>query len=105
MEIPKKIKIGGSVYNIKSKRVVDWKNRDIIGQINYVDKEIKIKKLKIADAKIDESTFFHEVAHGVLKELEYNHPKVNNFRNNEKFVSEMGLTLRTTFLDLLEKQR
>ena len=56
------------------------------------------------DKRITEDTFFHEIAHGILKELEFNYPKMSSFRNNESFVQEMGLTLRKTFIDLLNNR-
>ncbi len=101
MKIPKKIKIGEVEYTISQKRY--FFNKTIGGSINYGEKTLDIKKN--TDQKIKEDTFFHEISHGVLKELEFNHPKVSKFRNNEGFVQEMGLILRTTFLDLLRQQR
>lgn len=56
------------------------------------------------DKRINEDIFFHEISHGVIKELEYNHPRIAVFRTNEAFVQEMGLILRKTFLELLESQ-
>ncbi len=102
MIIPKNIVIGGRKYNIKQKRIIDWRNKSVVGQISYYSKNMKIQKMD--DGKYKEDIFFHEIAHGVLKELEFNFPKISKFRNNEEFVQELGLTLRKTFLDLLEKQ-
>ena len=104
MIIPKKIKIGETNYNIKFKRVVDWTNKKVTGEINYGEGIMKIKNHKQGD-KFKEDIFFHEMAHGVLKELEFNHPKISKFRCDELFVQEMGLTLRKTFLDLLKSQK
>ena len=102
MKIPTKIKIGEYEYNIKKCWKVDWLNRNIIGQINYGRKELKLEIFE--DKRINEDNFFHEIAHGILKELEFNHPQISKFRNDESFVQEMGLNLRKTFLDLLKKQ-
>lgn len=101
MKIPNKLIIGETQYKIKMKRVINW-NKEIGGQINYNYNLLILKKGM--SKKILESSFFHEIAHGILKELEFNYPKISNFRDNEKFVQEMGLVLRKTFLDLLEKQ-
>lgn len=98
--IPREILIGDTMYKVKLKSY--YFNSNIGGNINYNDSVMGLKKsLK---GKFKEDTFFHEVAHGVLKELEFNHPKITNFRNNENFVQEMGLVLRKTFKDLLKKQ-
>ena len=100
MKIPEKILIRDTTYKIKLKNY--YFNDALGGNINYNNSVMGIKKsLK---GKFKEDTFFHEVAHGVLKELEFNHPKIHSFRNNEDFVQEMGLVLRKTFIDLLEKQ-
>lgn len=103
MKIPEKIKIGEHDYDIKKVPIVDWKNSNIIGQINYGKKEIKLKMFK-TDERVDQDTFFHEIAHGILKELEFNHPQITKFRNEELFAQEMGLLLRKSFLDLMKKQ-
>lgn len=103
MRIPEKVKIGEHYYNIRRVRIVDWKNSGIVGQINYGVKEMKLKMFE-KDDRVNQDTFFHEVAHGILKELEFNHPQISKFRNDEIFVQEFGLTLRKTFLDLLKNQ-
>lgn len=102
MKIPKYIRIGDTEYKIKKKIIIDW-NESIAGQINYWKKELLIKEY--GDNKIDESNFFHGIAHGIMKEMEYNHPKVVDLRNNENFIQELGLVLRKTFKDLMEKQK
>jgi hypothetical protein len=101
MRIPKRILIGQHYYNISKCWLIDWK-RDLAGQINYITKELKL--LKNTDDKEIEGTFFHEVAHGLLRELEFNYPKITAYRHDEKFVQELGLNLRKTFLDLLNNQ-
>lgn len=103
MKIPDKIKIGKHYYSIRKVRIVDWKNCAVVGFINYRDKKIKLKKFD-DDHRMYESIFFHEMGHGILKELEYNHPKTVKFRQDEDFVQELGLMLRKTFLDLLKSQ-
>ncbi len=102
MKIPKTIRIGNKEFKIKIKNRISW-SKKISGQINYDDKELMInKKLKGRDL---ESTFFHELAHGLFHEMEFNYPQMVKFRNDETFIQEFGLNLRKTFLDLLEKQK
>ena len=100
IKIPKKILIGNTEYTIKHKHFLFDKN--LGGNINYSSQRLNIKKSN--NQKVKETTFFHEIAHGLIKELEYNHPKLSLFRNNEELVHEMGLVLRKTFIDLMEKQ-
>jgi hypothetical protein len=100
MKIPSKISIGEITYRIKIRRFVNFFNSDIHGSINYGDAIIKLKQQ--SSDRTTEDIFFHELAHGILKEIEYNYPQIVKFRNDEKFVQEMGLTLRKSFLDLLE---
>ena len=102
MIIPKKIKIGKFTFNVKEKLLL-IKGENISGKINYGNLNLIIKSGMVDRAK--EDTFFHEIAHGILKELEFNHPKISNFRNNEPFVQELGLLLRKTFIDLMNKQK
>jgi hypothetical protein len=104
IDIPDKIRIGDHYYNIKRLRIIDWSNWNVSGQINYATKVMKINEKASKDERIIESTFFHEIAHGILKELEFNNPQLSKFRCNESFVEELGLTLRKTFIDLLKSQ-
>lgn len=103
MKIPERIKIGEHYYDVRKVLIVDWKNRSVSGDINYGTKLMRLKTFK-KDDRINQDIFFHEIAHGILKELEFNHPQISKFRNDEDFVQELGLTLRKTFLDLLESQ-
>lgn len=98
MKIPNKISIGQTNYKIKMVKIVNWGNKNVIGNINYSTKKIRLKKQE--DDRANEDTFFHELAHGLIKELEYNHPRISSFRNNEEFIQEMGLTMRNMFLQL-----
>lgn len=101
MKIPKKIKMGDQEYMIKMRKKVGG-NKHYGGQINYSSKIMELKK-DARDSKLLEATFFHEITHCLIKELEYNYPKIQKFRNDEGFVNEMALLLRKFFLDLLEK--
>lgn len=101
MKIPTKIKIGETEYKVNEKKF--YFNDLTGGSINFNLSKIVIRKT-LPSKKEREAVFFHEIAHGILKELEFNHPKISPFRSNEVFVQELGLVLRKTFLDLFEKQ-
>lgn len=103
MKIPKEITIGKKKYKIQLARFVDFFNSGVHGNINYSDGILKIKDT--GDERNTEDLFFHELAHGILKELEFNYPKVAWLRNDEVFTQELGLLLRKSFLELLEKQK
>ena len=101
IKIPETLRIGGTIYKIKRKRTIGF-DSNIGGNINYNTDTMSMRKKM--NPKTTESVFFHEVAHGVLKEMEFNFPKMSTFRNDETFVQELGLVLRNTFIDLLNKQ-
>ena len=103
MNIPNKITIGMKEYSIKIKYFVDLFHSNVYGNINYMDGVMKIKK--VDDERAMEDTFFHEIAHGLMKEMEFNYPQMVKFRNDEKFIQELGLHLRNTFMELLRKQK
>lgn len=101
MKIPNKIKIGDKEFDINFKRLINF-DKNISGQIRLNDNKIILtKNLK---GKILEDTFFHEISHGLFREMEFNYPQMAKFRNDESFIQEFGLLLRKTFLDLLSKQ-
>ena len=101
MKIPDKIKIGNRDFKVKIKRLINWDN-NISGQIRHGD--AKLILAKNLSGKRLEDTFFHEISHGLFKEMEFNYPQMVKFRNDETFIQEFGLLLRNTFLDLLKKQ-
>jgi len=101
MTIPKKVKIGESEYSVKRTRFVGGKNWS--GFINYHDRKIKIKPGY--SEREEEDVFFHEIAHGILKEMEFNHPQINKFRGDEQFIQELGLLIRKTFKSLNEEKK
>ena len=102
MIIPKTIKIGETNYKVKESLFL-FKDSALSGNIDYHICTMRIRKNMTKRGK--EDTFFHEVAHGICKELEFNHPKIAKFRCDELFIQELGLLMRKTFLDLLEKQK
>lgn len=101
IKIPEKVKIGDECFKIKNKKWIDFKG-NVSGQINYTTSTILIKKG--LPEKIKEDTFFHEIAHGILKEMSFNYPFLEKYRNDESFAQELGLILRKIFLDLLKNQ-
>ena len=92
MLIPKKVRIGDRNFRVKVERIIDWSNNGVAGQINFSNGVLKIKKN--LTEKEEESTFFHEIAHGILKEMEFNYPFLTKYRNDEVFVQEFGLLMR-----------
>ena len=102
MKIPSNLKIGATIYKIIVKRFIKFSNPNIAGNINYNKRLITIKKT--TDQRATEDIFFHELAHGLLKEMEFNYPAVTKFRHDELFTQELGLNLRKMFLELLRNQ-
>ncbi|WP_206460231.1 hypothetical protein [Anaerovorax sp. IOR16] len=66
MNIPKKVKIGGSEY------VVEWVNRPcesnscVQGEISYTDTKIRIKNDEGFSQDYKDYIFIHEVLHGLM---------------------------------------
>ena len=98
MKIPKKVKIGNETFKIKVKRFM---KKNLYGSICQCKKVIKINKNN--STRELEATFFHEIVHGLLKEMSFNYPFLKNKRFDEDFVEEMGLLMRNIYLDLLKK--
>ena len=103
MIIPDKITIGVKEYRVKRLRFIELFNSNIQGQICYGEGVLKIKN--VGDERATEEVFFHELAHGILHEMEFNYPQITKFRNDEQFTQELGLVLRKTFLELIEGQK
>lgn len=101
MKIPKNVKIGKLLYKIEICKRINKQN-SLMGRVDYQDKKIKI--LKMSDNRQIEMVLFHEIAHGIIGELEFNYPKISIFKDDEIFIGEFTLLLRKTFLDLLDKQ-
>lgn len=104
MKYPQDINIGDKRYKIKIVRYLErflFLRNNIAANINY--KTGVIKTVIFNDSKEDEANFFHEIAHGMLREMEFNHPKIITFRKNEKFIEEFALVLRKTIIDLNNK--
>ena len=98
MELPKTITIGEKEYEVKFSNFF-FQPRGVAGQINYVSETIKIKPSN--DERMTETTFFHELAHGIFYELESNHPTVTKFRSDENFINELALHLLLVYKQLL----
>lgn len=104
MKYPKELYIGDHLYKFKVVRLIEkliFKKNNIAANINY--KDSIIKTLEFENEKENQANLFHELAHGILREMEFNHPKIIKFRNDEKFIEEFGLVLRKTFIDLQKK--
>ena len=104
MKYPKELYIGNHLYKFKVVRFIEkmiFKKNNIAANINY--QESIIKTTEFSNEKENQATFFHELAHGILREMEFNHPKIIKFRNDEKFTDELGMVLRKTFIDLQKK--
>lgn len=104
MKYPKTINIGNKVYKIKVLKFLErfwFLKHNMAANINYKDN--LIKTVEFDDPKENEANLFHEITHGILREMEFNHPGIITYRNNEVFVEELGLALRKTFIDLHEK--
>ena len=110
MIIPKTIKIGSTKYKVSLVKVVDYmemikmrfrKEKGIIfGRID--GQEIRIKK--DLNNKHQKETFFHEMAHGIMWEMERSHPKVWAWRKDEAFICKLGSVLSRTFSNLMKSQ-
>jgi len=86
--IPKTIKVGKTQYKIEKQKQSSW----LRGLIKYKQGIIKIvnkstHRNKPFSAKEQEETFWHEVTHAVLYDM--NH----SLYNNEKFVTEFSTRL------------
>lgn len=66
--IPKKIKIGGSVYQVKLKKNPKVKDKDVHGYISYNEKIIILDSESCANQVAN--TILHECIHGILDDRE-----------------------------------
>ena len=113
MKIPSSIKIGNKEYAIKEVKIVNFFNTlnplrlfkdggTIIGQICKDNKDIRLQKdLKPKKKKM---VFFHELAHGIMWEMEKSHPQVSAWRDDEVFTDKFGRMLSRTFDNLMKSQ-
>ena len=67
MKIPKQITLGKKTYEIK-KNSMFFFDKAVAGQIDYTNNRITLKTT--LDTREEEGTFFHELAHRILKEME-----------------------------------
>lgn len=66
MKIPQKVNIGGIIYKVKlisGTPKNDLQERNYLGRIDHCKCEITLEK--DADKQVIESTFIHEIAHGL----------------------------------------
>lgn len=91
INIPKKFNLLGHTYKVKFVKKVD--SRDSPGDIDPNTKIIRLKKSSKSHSKdLVEETFFHEMIHGILDELEY-----GNLSNDEQLVERVGRALHQVF--------
>ncbi len=64
IKIPEELRIGGTIYKIKMKRLIGF-DSNLGGNINYNTDTMSVRKKM--SPKSTESVFFHEVAHGGIK--------------------------------------
>jgi len=83
---PKRFSLGALDFNIKSEHGLLQKD-DVVGRINFRTQKITINKFKKDEATQEyiDGIFFHELAHGILREMEE-----HDLTNNEKFVDRLG---------------
>ena len=83
MRIPKKLKIGGKIYNVEITNKLDLGNVNYSGEIVYQDLVIRI--CPSAQGKM-EADFLHEMFHGIFAHLGYNN-------HDEKKIDELANAL------------
>lgn len=84
------LKIGKKKYEVRE--VPSFKGRAIVGWIDYDKREIRIaKRCGVTDRKRTalelQNTFWHEVVHGVLEDMD------SPLYNNERFVTALAKRL------------
>ncbi len=86
LKIPKSFQLLGHTYKVKVVSKVD-KGDDSWGQLDPHKKVLKLRNFYLdeADKEVFIETFFHELIHAILFELEYNKES-----NNEEFVERVG---------------
>jgi hypothetical protein len=87
--IPASVQIGQTRYKVE---VLDHIQRNYLGFIDYNKKTIQVAKYRFDNTEVSpkdlEHAFWHEVTHGILKDM--NH----KLESNESFVD--AFALRTT---------
>lgn len=89
MEIPKNLKIGGKVYTVDITDNLTLGSANCTGEIIYDDLIIRIRPA--AKARM-ESTFIHEMIHGIFDHLGY-------CEQDEKSVDELANALYAVIVD------
>lgn len=103
--IPKKVKVGDEIYDIKEVDYVGKSkiNKVVLGRANFNRNTIRIKKGEKQDVK--QGTLYHEIAHLIFYELSKENKK-KKFRYikiaqklfyDEYFIEHLGRILKTTF--------
>ena len=93
MEIPSKIQVGGTWYDITHPERIEGK---LMGMTNYATTTISLAQFVDMDKvsnESKESTYFHELVHCILGEMGH------GLNNNEEFVQTVS-----TFVNQITKQ-
>lgn len=89
MRIPKKVKIGGSVYKIKNNvKLIDG-NPDCYGLCDFIDKTIQIKDKQNRQAR--EEALIHEIIHALFFHM--------NMEQDEDLVERIAQALHMLIKD------
>lgn len=88
MIIPKKLKIGGKVYDVEITDKLDLGNVNYSGEIHY--SKLKIRICPAAKEKM-QADFVHEMIHGIFAFLGYD--------QDEKQVEQIAEVLYSIFVD------
>lgn len=90
MKVPKEVQIGKTNYRVHNK--TGFGSSPVVGQIDYALRTILlashggVTKKKRTPAQL-QNTFWHEVTHGILKDME------SPLEANEKFVGALSLRI------------
>lgn len=89
MKIPKKLKIGGIVYDVQKTKDLKNGSNYYSGEVDYMECVIRIHP---ANTQKMEADFCHEMVHGIFDYLGYTN-------HNEKKVDELAKALYMVFKD------
>ena len=86
--IPPNVLIGNKLYTV---HVLDHLKHDHLGYIDYDKQTIEVSRYRFDNTEVSpkelEHAFWHEVTHGILKDMHH------KLESSEKFVDAFGLRL------------
>ena len=88
MKIPKKLKIGGKIYDVEITNKLDLGNVYYSGEIDYINLKIRICP---APKRRMEADFIHEMVHGIFNFLGY--------KQDEEQVEQIAEVIYSIFVD------